>query len=116
MINQETMPARVTRVLFLGVWLIITVFPLYWIVVTSFKAPGPIFSYPLTYWPEVFSIENYVGLFEKAQFGTYIVNSLLISTVAAIFATVISMLSAYVLARFDFRTKGALLMAFLVTQ
>ena len=116
MINQETMPARVTRVLFLGVWLVITVFPLYWIIVTSFKTPGAIFSYPLTYWPEVFSIENYVGLFEKAQFGTYIVNSLLISTVAAIFATVISMLSAYVLARFDFRTKGALLMAFLVTQ
>ena len=116
MINQETMPARVTRVLFLGLWLVITVFPLYWIIVTSFKTPGAIFSYPLTYWPEVFSIENYVGLFEKAQFGTYIVNSLLISTVAAIFATVISMLSAYVLARFDFRTKGALLMAFLVTQ
>ncbi|MBG6238817.1 multiple sugar transport system permease protein [Mycetocola sp. CAN_C7] len=116
MINQETMPARVTRILFLGVWLIITVFPLYWIIVTSFKTPGAIFSYPLTYWPEVFSIENYVGLFEKAQFGTYILNSLLISTVAAIFATLISMLSAYVLARFDFRTKGALLMAFLVTQ
>jgi multiple sugar transport system permease protein len=116
MINQETMPARVTRVLFLGIWLVITVFPLYWIIVTSFKTPGAIFSYPLTYWPEVFSIENYVGLFEKAQFGTYIANSLLVSTVAAIFATVISMLSAYVLARFDFRTKGALLMAFLVTQ
>jgi multiple sugar transport system permease protein len=116
MINQETMPARVTRVLFLGVWLVITVFPLYWIIVTSFKTPGAIFSYPLTYWPEVFSIENYVGLFEKAQFGTYVLNSLLISTVAAVFATVISMLSAYVLARFDFRTKGALLMAFLVTQ
>lgn len=116
MINTETMPARVARVLFLGVWLIITVFPLYWIIVTSFKTPGAIFSYPLTYWPEVFSIENYVGLFEKAQFGTYILNSLLVSTVAATFATVISMLSAYVLARFDFRTKGALLMAFLVTQ
>ncbi len=116
MINTETMPARVVRVLFLGLWLVITVFPLYWIIVTSFKTPGAIFSYPLTYWPEVFSIENYVGLFEKAQFGTYIMNSLLVSSVAAIFATLIAMLSAYVLARFDFRTKGALLMAFLVTQ
>lgn len=116
MINQETMPARVTRILFLGLWLVITVFPLYWIIVTSFKTPGAIFSYPLTYWPEVFSLENYVGLFQKSQFGTYVANSLLVSTVAATFATLISMLSAYVLARFDFRTKGALLMAFLVTQ
>jgi multiple sugar transport system permease protein len=115
-INRETLPARIARVLFLGLWLLITVFPLYWIAVTSFKTPGAIFSYPLTYWPEEFSLENYVGLFEKAQFGTYIANSLLVATVAATVATLISMLSAYVLARFEFRTKGALMMAFLVTQ
>jgi multiple sugar transport system permease protein len=116
MINTETNPARVIRVLVLAVWLVITVFPLYWITVTSLKEPGAIFSYPLTYWPEVFSLENYVGLFEKAQFGTYIGNSLLIATAAASVATLIAMLSAYVLARFEFRSKGALMMAFLVTQ
>ncbi len=116
MINRETMPARIARVAFLGLWLLITVFPLYWITVTSFKTPGAIFSYPLTYWPQEFSLQNYVGLFSKAQFGTYIANSLLVATVAATVATLISMLSAYVLARFEFRTKGALMMAFLVTQ
>jgi multiple sugar transport system permease protein len=82
MINTETNPARVIRVLFLAVWLVITIFPLYWITITSLKEPGAIFSYPLSYWPEVFSLENYVGLFEKAQFGTYIGNSLLVATVA----------------------------------
>jgi multiple sugar transport system permease protein len=115
-INRETVPARVARIAFLGLWLVITVFPLYWITVTSFKTPGAIFSYPLTYWPTEFSLQNYVGLFQKAQFGTYIANSLLVATVAATVATLISMLSAYVLARFEFRTKGALMMAFLVTQ
>jgi len=115
-IDRETLPARVVRILFLGLWLVITIFPLYWIIITSFKTPGAIFSYPLTYWPEVFSFENYIGLFEKAQFGTYIVNSLLVATVAATLATLISMLAAYVLARFEFRSKGALMMAFLVTQ
>ncbi|WP_022884251.1 carbohydrate ABC transporter permease [Glaciibacter superstes] len=116
MINRETMPSRIIRIVFLALWLVITVFPLYWIVITSLKTPGAIFSYPLTYWPEVFSLENYVGLFEKAQFGTYIGNSLLVATVAASVATLISMLSAYVLARFEFRSKGAIMMAFLVTQ
>ncbi|GAA3893423.1 carbohydrate ABC transporter permease [Leifsonia kafniensis] len=116
MIDRETLPARIVRVLFLGLWLVITIFPLYWIIITSFKTPGAIFSYPLTYWPEVFSFENYIGLFEKAQFGTYIGNSLLVATVAATLATLISMLSAYVLARFEFRSKGVLMMAFLVTQ
>jgi len=92
MIDQETRTAKVVKFLFLGFWLVITVFPLYWIVVTSFKKPGAIFSYPLTYWPEVFSIENYLGLFSKAQFGTYVVNSLIVATIAAVVATFISML------------------------
>jgi multiple sugar transport system permease protein len=82
MIDQETRTAKVVKFLFLGLWLVITVFPLYWIVVTSFKKPGAIFSYPLTYWPEVFSIENYLGLFSKAQFGTYVLNSLILAFLA----------------------------------
>lgn len=116
MIVTETTPARFTRIGFLGLWLVITIFPLYWIIVTSFKAPGDIFSYPLQYWPAEFSLENYVQLFEKADFGTYVVNSLVVSTAAATTATLISLLSAYVLARFEFRSKSAILMAFLVTQ
>lgn len=89
---------------------------MYWITITSFKAPGAIFSYPLAYWPKEFSLENYIGLFQKAQFGTYILNSLTVSTAAAAAATLIAMLSGYVLARFEFRSKSAVLLAFLVTQ
>lgn len=116
MIGKESTAGRVVKFIFLGVWLLFTVFPLYWITVTSLKAPGDIFQFPLAYWPERFSLENYSGLFGTADFGTYLTNSLVVSTVAGATATAISMLSAYVLARFEFRTKSALLMAALVTQ
>ncbi|MEV8431374.1 carbohydrate ABC transporter permease [Streptomyces sp. HUAS 31] len=116
MIGKESTAGRVVKFAFLGVWLLFTVFPLYWITVTSLKAPGDIFQFPLAYWPERFSLENYSGLFGTADFGTYLTNSLIVSTVAGATATAISMLSAYVLARFEFRTKSALLMAALVTQ
>ncbi|WP_448003633.1 carbohydrate ABC transporter permease [Agromyces bauzanensis] len=116
MINVETLPARVVRIGFLALWLVISLFPLYWIVVTSFKVPGDIYSFPLAYWPEEFSVVNYVSLFEKSQFGRYVLNSLVVATAAATIATLISLLSAYVLARFEFRSKTAILMAFLVTQ
>jgi multiple sugar transport system permease protein len=107
---------KLSRAGFLGAWLVITIFPLYWIVITSLKSPGDIFRFPIAYWPDPVSFENYTELFSTAQFGTYLVNSLIVSTVAAAAATGISILSAYVLARFEFRTKTALLMAFLVTQ
>src|SRR5690606_140765 len=115
-IGKETAAGRTTKFVFLGLWLLFTVFPLYWIAVTSIKAPGDVFAWPIAYWPETFSLENYRGLFDKADFGIYLANSLVVSTVAAPTATVISMLSGYVLACFEFRSKSAVLMAALVTQ
>lgn len=114
--TRESMAGKAFRVGFLTLWLVFTVFPLYWITITSFKPAGTIFSFPIAYWPKDFSLENYAGLFGKADFGVYLTNSLIVATVAGTVATVISMLSAYVLARFEFRSKTALLMAALVTQ
>ncbi|MEV7947729.1 carbohydrate ABC transporter permease [Streptomyces rubiginosohelvolus] len=114
--TRESRAGKAARIGFLALWLIFTIFPLYWITITSFKPAGDIFTFPLAYWPEDFSLENYSGLFGASQFGTYLLNSLIVSAVAGTVATVISMLSAYVLARFEFRTKTALLMAALVTQ
>ena len=116
MIDRLSTPARVLRVVLLGLWLVITLFPLYWILVTSFKDPGTIAAYPLRYLPTPWSLANYTSLFSNSSFGTYMANSLLVSVIAGAVATLISLLSAYTLARFEFRAKGALLMAFLVTQ
>ncbi|GAA1845625.1 carbohydrate ABC transporter permease [Microlunatus capsulatus] len=116
MIDQLSPPVRVLRVALLGLWLVITLFPLYWILVTSFKDPGDIAAFPLRYLPSPWTLTNYASLFQNFAFGTYMANSLLVSVVAAAVATLISLLSAYTLARFEFRAKGALLMAFLVTQ
>ncbi|WP_239437070.1 carbohydrate ABC transporter permease [Arthrobacter alpinus] len=108
--------SRTGKFIFLGLCLIVTIFPLYWIVVTSLKAPGTIYSLPLDYWPKEISFENYIGLFTKSDFGQYMINSLLVATVAATVATLISLLSAYVLARFQFSGRGWVLGAFLLTQ
>jgi multiple sugar transport system permease protein len=116
MINRQSMVGRVSKIVFLALCLIVTIFPLYWIIVTSLKAPGAIYSLPLSYWPTEISFENYIGLFTKSDFGQYMINSLLVATVAATVATLISLLSAYVLARFEFSGRGWVLGAFLVTQ
>ncbi|WP_159618513.1 carbohydrate ABC transporter permease [Ruania rhizosphaerae] len=114
-------PRRVTiggvlRVIGLGAWLLITLFPLYWIAITSLKAPGTISRFPLEYWPGELSIENYRGLFEQSNFGVFLANSAIVATTAGATATLIALLSAYVLARFHFRSRGAVLVAFLLTQ
>jgi multiple sugar transport system permease protein len=116
MIDRLTLPVQTVRAALLALWLVITLFPLYWILVTSFKDPGSIAAFPLRYLPERWSLENYASLFRDSSFATYLGNSLVVSVVAGLVATLISLLAAYTLARFEFRAKGALLLAFLVTQ
>ena len=100
----------------LGVWMIITLFPLYWILLTSLKPANQIAGYPVRYWPREFSLENSASLFNKSQFGSYLLNSIVVSAAAGVVGTAIALLSAYVLSRFTFRGKGAVMLAFLVTQ
>ena len=116
MIDRNPPLIKVARVVLLALWLLITLFPLYWIVVTSLKEPGVIARFPLQYWPEVVSFANYASLFDTANFGQYLLNSLVVAVSAGAVATLISLLAAYVLARFHFRSRGAITVAFLVTQ
>lgn len=116
MINREGPAYKVFRAVVLAIWLAITLFPLAWILITSFKPAGSIASFPLQYLPRPFTLDNYKQLFSTGSFGTFVANSLIVSILAAAVATVIALLGAYVLDRFSFRGRGALLMAFLVTQ
>ena len=88
----------------------------YWIALTSFKSPGTINSFPIEYWPSEPSFDNYVSLFQQSSFGVFLANSAIVATIAGAVATLIALLSAYVIARFEFRGKGTVLVAFLLTQ
>ncbi|MEV0383665.1 carbohydrate ABC transporter permease [Nonomuraea sp. NPDC050643] len=108
--------ATVAKAVVLAAWLLITLFPLYWIVVTSLKPKSEIFSVPLKYWPGTVTFEHYAELFSFADFGTYLLNSLFVSLAAAAAVTAIGVLGGYTLARFAFPGRAALMLAFLVTQ
>ncbi|RUR03271.1 carbohydrate ABC transporter permease [Labedella endophytica] len=116
MITSQSLSGKVVRFVALGLWLVITLFPLYWIVITAVKPRSDIYAFPVEYWPQSFSLENFITLFRVSNFGTYLTNSIIVSVSAATCVTLISLLSGYVIARFEFKAKGAVLMAFLVTQ
>ncbi|QHT59132.1 carbohydrate ABC transporter permease [Paenibacillus lycopersici] len=104
------------KIVFLAIYLLLMVFPLYWIVITSFKPQKDIFSFPLRYWPKTFTMDNYINIFKISKFQIYIGNSLIVAILAALIVIVIAVLSAYVLARFKFRGHGQIMLAFFLTQ
>jgi multiple sugar transport system permease protein len=104
------------KAIYLGLFFIIMVFPLYWIVITSLKPRKEIFSMPIKYWPDTITFENYANIFRTSKFHIYIGNSLLVSIAAAIIVIFIATLSGYVMARFQFRGHKQIMMAFFSTQ
>ena len=114
--RKPSLGYRISKFLVLALFLVIIIFPFYWIAITSLKGVDEIFSVPITFWPRQFTLENYRDLFSELDFGNYIKNSVLVSMVAATGAVTVSMCSAYVLARFDFKFKGAIIYFFLITQ
>ncbi len=67
--NKSTRQRRtaIVRYAILSVWLVIVIFPLFWIVATSFKPDTQWFAWPPVYIPDPFTLDNYANVWFEAQ-------------------------------------------------
>ncbi len=95
---------------------IVVLFPFFWMVVTAFKEPGQAFS------PELFptgpTLSNFKRVLGDFGFGRYFLNSVIVATTAAAFATLFASLAGYVFAKKKFfmrdRLFGFLLLSLMI--
>lgn len=108
---------KALKVVLLALFLMAAIVPLYWVIVTSLKGNKEIYSYPIKYFPESPTLENYVYLFEVSNFGVYFRNSALVALVGSMGALLISTFSGYAISRLrKKRTKLLLILAMYFTQ
>lgn len=82
--------------------------PFYWMVVSSLRQPSD--GRSTDFLPNPASLENYVAVFApQNQFGTAILNSVIVSTTTTLLTLVFGILAAYALARLRFAAKGIVL-------
>lgn len=86
--------------------------PFFWIVTTSLKGNEDFFAYPPVWIPDQPSLAHYVRLFTHASGLRYFMNSLVISSLSMLAALVVSVPTAYSIARWRF--GGGLLSIFLL--
>ncbi|MBN1875350.1 MAG: carbohydrate ABC transporter permease [Anaerolineae bacterium] len=97
--------------LFLGLWSIIVIFPMIWVLVSSFKTSKEIFFSPWSP-PAQLMWENFSRAWSKANIGLYFFNTLGV-LIPAIFLTLLfSAMAGYVLARFVFPGNRAVFFMF----
>jgi ABC-type glycerol-3-phosphate transport system permease component len=87
----------------------VAVGPVYWAISTAFKSRADAFAYPpsFTFTP---SFDSYRVLFDRFEFGTPIVNTVVVCTAATAVAVVVGSLAAYSLSRF--RVPGGRVLMF----
>ena len=98
---------------------LVMIYPLVWMIMSSFKETSTIFNTAGQLIPEKFVIENYINGwkgFAGVGFGTFFKNSIFISVVATIGTVFSSSIVAYGLARCRFKGKRILIVAMLLTM
>ncbi len=91
------------------------VFPLIYMVATSFMTKNQILSGKLTIFPDPILIGKYSEVMRKGQFISGIINTIIVEIPVLFFGGFTSSLAAFAFAKMNFRGKNALFMALLAT-
>ena len=112
MTAQEKL-GRILIYLALAAAILLALFPFWWMLVTSFKRPIDIFS-GVALWPQQITLDNYDRLFNNYHFGYFLLNSVVVVTIAVTVSLILGTLAAYALARFRLRYGARQMALYLV--
>jgi raffinose/stachyose/melibiose transport system permease protein len=94
---------------------IIWLYPVIWMVATSFKTQQQMWSDSTNLIPDPLELENFVRAWSTANFSTYFLNTVIFAVSVVLLLIFMGATSGYVLGRFRFPGKKLILVAFIAT-
>lgn len=79
--------------------------PFWWVVSGSFKIPQEIIARVPTMFPQSFTLEHYQKLLSSSDYGTYLVNSLVVSSLSALITLLLAIPAGYAFFRLAFKGR-----------
>ncbi len=101
---------------FLGIWIVFTGFPLFFMAVTSLKPVEEINRMVPTFWPETLRPQNYAGIFADPGSLKSLVDSLIVSSANTVLSLFLGTLAGYALARWVRGVLGENLAFFILSN
>lgn len=87
---------------------LIMLFPLYWMVVTSFKTGNVVLTKEIRLLPDSLSLENYIEAWNRVPLGRYILNTVIVTVIVMTIKISGGVLAAYGFARGNFPGRNIL--------
>lgn len=92
---------------------ICSLFPLYWLVTSSFKNSVDVVKMPPDWFPKSFTLSNYVDVFNNQPAFKWAYNSIVVSLVATLALLIVSAMAAYAFSKLRFKGKNIIFIIFI---
>ena len=102
--------------LFLAIMALIIIFPFYWMLITSLKSTEEIRRTTQTFFPEVVMWSNYVDVFKRFDFVTYLRNTLIVGVISTLGTLITTIFAAFAFARLEFKGRDLMFSILLMTM
>lgn len=104
---------NITRVVLLSIILLIVFFPLYWMLIGTFKVRGEFFTDPPIFWPRRFTLDAYRDALLGAG-GAGLIDSLVVATSSMVLSVALGALAAYAIAQYKWGGKNFIFLLLVV--
>lgn len=78
------------------------IYPFLWMISASFKGQNEFFQNRLGLIPLVPTIDNFIRIWQKADFGTYFINTIIVTVFSVIIVLIMTMTAGYAMGRYKF--------------
>lgn len=99
---------------FLALFALLVVFPFVWMLFTSLKPETDIAQFPPRLLPGVWTLDNYINVWNRIPFARLLLNSVLFAGGVTIISLLLDSMAAYALARLRFPGRNVVFIAILV--
>lgn len=109
--NRKTL-ALIFKYLILTLWSLIVLFPIWTLIINSFKPQKEIFRDPFGL-PKTFTLAGYQAAWNTGRFDVYFVNTLIVTVISLSLILLVGSMAAYALAKWNSRLTGFLYVFFI---
>jgi len=112
-IKLKVKVSDIVRNIFLFIVFAVTIFPLVWMVINSFKNRSEIFIGPI--WPEKFILDNYRFVIENLNIGRSFINTVIVTAFSIFLILIVSVMAGYAFAKIKFPGRDVIFLIFIAS-
>jgi multiple sugar transport system permease protein len=108
MVRKQSKLTKAILVFLLILFGVFAAFPIFWMLICSFKTNEYMFMWPPKLFDESFNLGTYASVLTDPQKLRFFLNSYVVSASVVVLTLIIGIMAAYAFSRFDFRGKKAI--------